>query len=464
MELNVAMKVFKKLDDQLSNVNDKYEISKKYYRNQNDITENNDGDSKADGLKQDKLTPLRNADSRISSNFHQLLVDQKASYCGAIPPTIDVEDDAINSKIKNVLGDKYQSTVQKLMVESSLAGVSWLHVWVDDNNEFRYGIVEPDQIIPIYSDSMEKKLLAVRRTYKKLDETDGNVYIYDEYWTDTEATFFKRKDGDDYSDLQANNIITTMDVNADIEIGKGNVLTHNMGDVPFIRFSNNADETGDLIQYKGQIDAYDIVLNGFINDVRDVQQVLLVLKNYGGADLNEFMENIRKYKSVKFQSDEGNSGLETVSVEIPVEARDKLLAKLNDQIYMFGQGLDLNKITLGTAVSGVAIKMMYSALEMKAAKLESEYRPSINRLIRFILRYLNEKDNIAISQTWKRSLISNELEQAQVISNLANVSSAEAIAKNSPIVSNWEEEIELRQEEKAGSDPYANDDELDKHD
>lgn len=456
MELEVAKKLFKELDNPLGKLQTKYDESLRYYRNQNDITKKNDGESKADGKKQQEEKPLRNADSRISSNYHQLLVDQKASYTGAQAPVIDLHDDSVTKRVNDALGDRYGSTISQLIVDASLAGAGWLHVWKDEGGQFRYGVVKPNQITPVYSDTVERKLLAVRRTYKKLDETSGDIFIHDEYWTDKEATFYKRKSSDGYDQMAADNFITTTDVNTGDTVDLGNVLKHEMGDIPFIRFANNPDERGDLDQYKGQIDAFDLTLNGFVNDVEDIQEVFMVLKNLGGQSLDEFMENLRKYKSIKFENDgDPSTGVDTLQIDIPVEAREKLLSMLNDAIYTFGQGLDITKIQLGTSVSGVAVKMMYSALEMKAHKVESEFRPSLNRLVRFILRYYGLKDDMDISQTWKRSMISNDLEQAQVIANLANVSSAEAIAKNSPIVSNWQEEVKLREEENAGSDSFA---------
>lgn len=456
MDLKKAKNIFKQMDVPLQKMQTRYATSVRYYKNQNDITKKNDGVSKADGKRQQENKPLRNSDSRISSNYHQLLVDQKAAYTGAQAPTIDLHDDTVNKKINNVLGDRYGSTITRLIVDASLAGVAWVHVWKDDLGELRYGVVKPSQVTPVYSDTVERKLLAVRRSYQKLDEESGKVYVYDEYWTDKEASFYKRPLGEGYDQMVTNSIITTTDINTGDIIDQGNVLTHDMGDVPFVRFANNSDERGDLDQYKGQIDAFDLTMNGFVNDVQDIQEVFMVLKNLGGQSLDEFMSNLRKYKSIKFESDEGSSsGVETMQIDIPVEAREKLLSMLNDAIYTFGQGLDITKIQLGTSVSGVAVKMMYSALELKASKVESEFRPALNRLIRFILRYYGLPDSMPITQTWKRSMISNDLEQAQVIANLANVSSAEAIAKNSPIVSNWEEEVKLREEENAGSDSFA---------
>ncbi|MHC8464498.1 phage portal protein [Weissella tructae] len=463
MDLQAAMKLFKSLDDNLAKKVEAYKVSKRYYLNQNDITITTDGESKADAEKNRSNDPLRKHDSHISSNHHRLLVDQKSSYAGATPPVIDVESKETNEKIMDILGDKYQTIIQRLIVGASLAGVSWLHVWRDDDEskKFRYGIVEPDQIVPIYSDSVEKKLIAVRRTYDKLDTETGEKFTHDEYWTETEAVFFKRKAGSSYSEMEADNIINSRDKTSGEIKKSGNVYTHNMGDIPFIRFANNADETGDLVQYKGQIDAYDLALNGFINDVQDVQQVIMVLTNYGGADLDQFMRELRDHKSIKIDDDgDGDrSGVDTLSIDIPVEARNALMAKLDDDIYTFGQGLNPNKLQLGTAVSGTALKMMHSPLEMKSSKMESEFRPALNRLIRFILRDLGKNDKLKITQTWTRSMIQNDLETAQVVAAVSSVTSVENIAKGNPLVDNWSEEVEKRQAENAGTDKFdpAND-------
>ena len=98
--------------------------------------------------------------------------------------------------------------------------------------------------------------------------------------------------------------------------------------------------------------------------------------------------------------------------------------------------------------------MMYSALEMKAAKVESEFRGGLNRLVRFILRELEYSDDVKITQTWKRSLIDNQTELASVVSQLASVSSKEAIAKANPIVEDWGEELQLLKADAEGTDEF----------
>ena len=149
--------------------------------------------------------------------------------------------------------------------------------------------------------------------------------------------------------------------------------------MPFIPFPKNIYQKPDLFKYKGLIDAYDHIYNGFLNDVSDVQQVILVLNNYGGTDLKEFMDTLRDYKAIKFNN-AGNgdkSGVEKLTIDIPVEARKTLLDLTRENIFTEGQGIDPNKFET-TNASGTAIKMLYSNLELKAANTQAYFTNSIN--------------------------------------------------------------------------------------
>ncbi|WP_285118589.1 phage portal protein, partial [Lactococcus petauri] len=172
----------------------------------------------------------------------------------------------------------------------------------------------------------------------------GEPYTFVEFWTKEEASFFKFKST--YDEMIVNNCIRTFDKTALIDGDNVNVLKHGFDGIPFIRFPNNQLHTSDLDKYKGLIDVYDKVYNGFVNDVEDVQEVILVLTNYGGADLNQFMEELNKYKAIKRDSygDGDKSGVDTLTIDIPVEARNILLDKTLDSIFVQGQGVNPTKL------------------------------------------------------------------------------------------------------------------------
>lgn len=440
---------------------EKFQKSLNYYFNKNDITNRNNGESKTNSKGKDE--PLRKADNRVSSNFHQLLVDQEAGYLATIPPAIDVEDDNLNSKIKSVLGDNFNLRMNQLVVNAANAGVAWIHYWIDEDSQFRYGIVPPGQVTPIYSNDLDRKLLAVRRTYQELDPDTGKNYDVHEYWNDKTVTAFK-SETTNYNNLsRLDNRFPIFDASSGDELGSSNVLEHGFGRIPFIAFPKNMYQRPDLFKYKGLIDVYDNVYNGFVNDVDDVQQVILILTNYGNEDFDEFMDTMKKYKAIKLDNTGPNdrSGLDKLTIDIPTEARNSLLEITKSDLFVEAQGIDPTDFATNNA-TGTAIKMLYSHLELKASMTESYFRDSLNELIRAIMQWLNVPgyEHIKINQKWTRTAIHNSLEDAQVISQVANVSSDEAIAKANPIVDDWQEEMKNRRDDIVDGDGYGTDDNI----
>lgn len=457
MDLEVAKKVFKNTDEYRVRLADKYEESVRYYNNKNDITRNTGGEDKLDDKgKQDEL--IRQADNRISNGYHRILVDQKAQYVGGVVPSFDVEDDALNEKVLDVLGDNYSRIFNRLVIDAANAGTAWLHYWLDENKTFHFATIDPAQITPIYDGSLEQKLLAVRRTYESLDTDTGDTYIYDEYWTKDEAQFFKQLKSEGYSSLDYDYRVDITDISTGSLLDKSNILKHGLGAVPFIPFMNNQDGTPDLQRYKGLIDVFDRVYSGFVNDVDDVQQIILILTNYGDAgSAAEFKQKLKRDQVINLEKYDGSdqSGLDKLTIDIPVQARDDLLDRTREAIFLQGQGVDPSRVEMGTNKTGVALKMVYTLLELKAAALESEFRPAVAELVRAILRYLNDAqaDKRKIAQKWTRAAVKDDTEQADIVAKLASVSSDEAIAKSNPIVDDWQEELVLRQEQ---SDTYNN--------
>lgn len=464
MSLEVARQVFASTDGEYLANDAKYRQSLRYYRNKNDIVIPANGKADADGEKQpDAKDPLRRRhNSRVSSNFQELLVDQKAAYTGSTPPTIDVGSDADNKAVEKALGDMWQSTIQQLMIDASLAGVAWLHVWHDDTGKLKYAVVKPNEVVPIYKSTLTKDLQAVRRTYDELDPTDGKVYTLNEYWTADSATFFKMEQGGDYESMVYNQKVAVTDSVNDDMMDPVATIQHGFNGIPFIPFYNNFDQSPDLQKYKGLIDVYDLIYNGFVNDVQDVQQVILVLTNYGGVDLNEFWKNLQQNKAIKLDATMpgDKSGVDKLTIDIPVEARKELLAETFKGIFYQGQGVNPDQLTLGSNLSGVAMKMLYGELELKAGQLESQFRPSVAKLVRFILDDMHKPDDVVIQQTWTRTGIQNDAERADILSKVADHSSTEAVAKANPIIADWQQELKDLQKDEDDKakrpDPFSN--------
>lgn len=420
------------------------ETAEKYYRNETDI--------KRTGVvaRREQETPLRRADNRIPSNFHGLLVNQEASYLFTEPPTFDIGtngQDPADIALKSLLGDQFAKVCKDLCVDASNAGVGWLHVWVDKDNGVQYARINPKQIIPVWTDDLKQQLKTVIRSYSELDD-DGKSWDIVEIWTDQECAAYKRNGRGFYS-LEPNYTFTPPNGAPD------NIYKHNFGFVPFVPFFKNNLAQNTLKDIKGLIDAYDKVFSGFLNDLEDIQEVIMVLSGYGGTDLNDILEEIKKYKIVDLQNEgEGaaNSGLSALTIDIPVEAREKMLTLTRKAIFEQGMGIDPDPANFGNS-SGVALSYLYSLLELKAGLTETEFRLGFGTFVRYLcqLAGIPCKD---IRQTWTRTSVRNDTELAAIAQQSVGIISQQTIVAHHPWVEDPDDEMRRLEEEQPDADPY----------
>lgn len=438
----------------------KCEVAKKYYRHQNDILEDS---APANRNKNKEDNPIKSADNRIPHDYHAQLVNQKAAYLFSFPPIFDTGIKNLNEQIKELLGDSYEKNCNVLCTDASNYCSGWLHFWKDDSNKFMYAPVSPMQIIPIYSRGLIKSLSAVIRIYEEYID-DGNDYslsnwytIY-EYWDKDGCTTFKQKQNshnvNDIVNMDDRFTTTNLDTGAETE---SNYYKHDFGEVPFIEFPNNNIKDNDLIKIKPFIDVLDCVLSGYVNDIDDIQQLIWVLTNYGGTDLDEFRKDLKKYKAINMTNmgDGDNTGVQTIAVDIPVEARNKLIEICRKQIYEQGQGLDPHPEGGYSNASGEALKFMYAPLELKAGLMEIEFKPGFNKLIRMMAKSLGYTQYFSITQTWTRNAIKNDNETAEICKNSVGVISRKSILKNHPYVEDVEEEMKQIEREDSQEFEYA---------
>ncbi|WP_071131355.1 phage portal protein [Enterococcus timonensis] len=464
MEIETVKKLIRKIMRQRSSDVGRTRKSELYYENRNDILRQRNPLAEKLEKQQDPANPMRNADNRISHPWHQLLLDQKAAYTMTVPPLFDVDDEKMNDEIVKLLGDRYANIAKDLCVKAGNAGVAWLHVWIDEKTRFfKYAIVDSKQIIPIYSKRLDKELIGVMRVYEEYDEAGDTLQVY-EIWNERECQTYSKKKAAIFDEIKEHQMFSEIDLSTGEIVGASNAFKHDWGKVPFIPFRNNPSEMRDLTRYKKLIDVYDKVYSGFVNDLDDVQEIIFVLTNYGGQDKETFLSDLKKYKMVKVDDDgDAKSGVNTLAIDIPIEARAKILEITREAIFTHGQGVDPQK-NIGQNNSGAALKYMYSLLELKASMLETEFRAGFAELIRFILKYENHDADVTVKQTWTRSAINNDLELADIVAKLAPNTSQENIAKSNPLVEDWETEIANLEKEKAqdfrAQDDYRTDEKL----
>ncbi len=452
MELEAMKKLVKLCQRRHREMIRESKAAERYYRKKNDILKN--------GARRTGETgnPLHNADNRIPSNFYNILVNQKASYLFTAPPIFDAGDADQNKMITKILGDDFSRICKKLCINASNSTVAWIHYWVDTAGEFKYTVVDSKQIIPVWKGGgLEKELLGAMRIYDWTDE-DGSVLNIYEYWDQEQCWAFAKENQRGITTLESYPLFSYMPCDVPSDASQTNVLPHMFGEVPFIPFFNNAEGGNDLNDVKELIDTYDKVYSGYLNDLDDIQEVIFILSGYEGESLKEFLEKLKKYKTVKLDRDEdGKGGLSTLTIDIPVEAREKMLAMTRKAIFEQGMGIDPDPQNFGNS-SGVALSYLYSLLELKGGLMETEFRSGFGRFIRAICKYLGKEPG-AITQTWTRTSVRNDTELAAIAQQSTGILSRRSVLANHPWVDDVDKELkrleEEEQEEKAAVDAYS---------
>jgi SPP1 family phage portal protein len=413
------------------------------------------------------------ANNKAVNPFHQTLVDQKAEYIAGNPIAFSVtQDEANEASVK--LAEEYQQLIQDYLGEdfntisvdwiigASNKAVEWLHIFIDEEGNFDYTITDAIQIIPIYDSDYEKVLIGLIRYYTVEFVTDNGEKkkrIKAEWWDENEVTFYEeQKDGNFTKEVvmkpdgsaEPNPRAHWLETNTatGASVGKG------WGRVPFIPLYNNSKKLNDLHRIKALIDIYDLVISDFANNLEDIQDAIWVLNGYEGENLKEFMTNLKMYKAIKVN---GEGSVDNKKIDIPTEARDKILDRLEDLIYMFGRGVNMNTDKFGNSPSGIALKFLFSNLDMKANALIRKMTSSLKELTWFVTEWINlienkKLDPVLVSFTFNKSLIINEMELITSARDSKGIISDETIMEHHPWVDDPSEELIRLEEQGANID------------
>lgn len=453
MEIELIKKLIKKHTLGHADVVTNMEVANRYYAVNNDIVlmPTKPKDIEEAKQKGESFNPMHQADNRIAYSFYPLLVDQKTAYMFTAPPIYDVKNDKLNEIILDALGDAYEKKCKDLCVKATNGGIAWVHYWIDDEEGFQWAVLPASEIIPIWNNRINTKLEGVLRVYADINEEGETITVY-EYWNDKEVQAFSLRTGDTLETLSPYTAFTMIDPSG--VTTAVDTMPHGMGKVPFIAFANNASHTTDLGRIKSLIDTYDKTYSGFLNDLEDVQEVIYVLTNYGGENLSEFLEGMKKYKAIQMDSTgpDDRSGISTLTIDIPIEARKELLDITRKAIFDMGQGVDPQQQGLDDT-SGEAMKFLYTLLELKAGMMETEFQLGFNELIRAICSAHGSSD-VTITQTWTRTSVKNDGDLVDMCSKSMGVVSKRTILAHHPFVEDVNEEIKQIEAEEAEQGIY----------
>lgn len=448
------------------------DVCEKYYANKNDVLNNR---RKVIGRSENNEAILKEskvlANNKLCHNFLQKLTKQKLGYVISRKFTIDLEkpDDELGKQmiedVSKYYTKNFHKTIKNCARDAVVNSLGWLQVYYDEQGNLRFKRIPSREVAPIWTDIDHEELSGIIRKYAVDDYSSGKKveHKYVEYYT-KDAVYYYEYNSD------GNLIVDTTLFETGVgphyfsnSVDTGNYIGEVWGKVPFIPFKYNSDETTLLAKIKTLIDDYDKKTSEVSNNIEDLPNSILVIKNYDGESKEEFVQNKNEYRTIFVQ---GDGGAESIETPLSIDQIDLHLQRLREDIYEFGQGVNTADKDIRDT-SGVALRFLYADLDMDCADWTPELECSIMSALDFILldiKRLTGKDysSVEYSILFNTDIIINETETITNCFTSKGIISDKTIAANHPWTRNVDKEMsdmktedieELKLEQQYGKEP-----------
>lgn len=432
---------------QASKKRDWMKTGEKYYKVKNAILDRNRTVVGEDGrrVKSENL-----ADNRLANAFVRKLVDQKVGYLLGKPFGIQTAKPAYYDLLSQFFDKAMMRRLKSIGKEAINKGIAWLHVYYDQDGNLSFKKMRSEEIIPLWADEAHAVLDAIIRDYEVVvyeglnqktvrkiewwDTTGVKRYVFDgvQLIKDVEAG-----DEDSHFMLEASDQEQPM----------------NWERVPFIPFKYNEEEQPLVEIIKSLVDDYDRNKSDNSNNLEDLPDSLYVVKGYGGSPAGEIRKNMSRYRIIKIDDPDGNSGVETINLQINTEAYKTHMEQARKDIYEFGRGVDTQAANFGSAPSGIALRFLYSDLDLDASLMETEFQASLEQLRWFIDTHLYNSTGVDYSNedvefVFNRDMPIDEESIIKGIKDSVGILSDETLVAQHPYVRDVQAELDRKAKEK----------------
>ena len=423
----------------------------RYYRGEHDILKRKRTVIGKDG----KLEEVQNLpNNKIVDNQYAKMVDQKVNYLMGKPLTFDTEDEIYEKELLSIFNNRFYRLLQNVCENVLNCGIAFIHVYYDEEGNFKFKRFEPYEILPFWKDSEHTVLDFVVRLYE-VEENQGMDYKVVEkveiYYKDRiEKYVFDGKALKEDNDKEGQHVYNHVKINNGDKCN-----TYGWERVPIIPFKYNSREIPLIVKVKSLQDAINIMLSDFQNHMQeDSRNTILIIKNYDGTNLDEFRHNLATFGAVKVRSSDGSQGgVDALQIEVNSENYKSILNLLKKSLTENAMGYDGKDDKLSGNPNQMNIKSMYSDIDLDANRMETEFQASFEDLLWFVNAHLNNsgKGNFIdtkVNVIFNRDIMMNETEVIENCQKSVGILSDETIISNHPWINDIKVELKRIESQK----------------
>ena len=297
------------------------------------------------------------ANYKLRTHFFRRFVIQQVQYVLSNGVTFQKEE------TKDKLGKNFDNQIQRAAKKAMVDKVSFLFWNLDHVEVFCFADTPTDPgFAPLYDEDTGALRAGVRYWHPAEDVTRATLYEEDGY-----TEYKKEKDQISVVAEKRSYKKTTISSKADGVSGERN---ENYSAFPIVPVYANDLHESELEGHRESIDCYDYIKSGMANDIDDTSGFYWVLKNSGGmddVDLAKFRERMHTVKVATMDDD--NASAEAHTLDVPTEAREKMLELLEKDLYKDFQIVNVEALS-ATAKTATEIRAAYQPMDDKCGDFE----------------------------------------------------------------------------------------------
>lgn len=373
--------------------------------------------------------------NKINNPWARHISNTAQSYFIGEPIKYQSTNEQLMQQLQHIFDSNNEESQNfKLARDASAVGVGYELVYLDEEGELKFDLIEPTNAFIIYDNTIKQSIIAGVRFYTTKDYVTEEEQEFVEVYTADTIQYYKEDGGE---------LILVEEVE------------HYFNAVPMIPYFNNLELIGDFEPVITLIDAYDILQSDSVNNLEELANSYLLVK---GVEIDKKTANAMKENRIINISDNGDAYFVERSNE-PTEV-EELKNRLVDDIHRLSGVPDLSAQRFaGAESSGAALRYKIMNLENLTKIKERYFTHSLRSRLKLIINYLNLKGHNFeyqdVSMQFTRNLAADIEGLTDIVTKLNGVVSDKTLLSMLPFVENVEFELELlKQQAESTLDDY----------
>lgn len=378
--------------------------------------------------------------NRIVKNYCKSIVDSFQGYITGNPVSyVGVDGQDIDALRQVLDSNDVINEDSEFLQDALINGVAYELCYVNEDSEVRFKNVNPKSVVPIYSDTLDERLLYVIYFYPVQnweDETAPPTWSVSVY---TDSEVYR------YESTNEFNTLTLVDEPEE----------HHFDEVPFVIFELNKDAVPIFEPIVSLQDAYNSLLSDEVNDFEAFVDAYMVMRNLSATE-----EELATMKATRTILIDGDSDVSYLTKSISDTQIENMLDNINSSIHTISNAPDFSSEEFNSGVSsGIALQFKLVGFNNLSSNIEARFRKALQKRVSLINSILEliDSDFYLVDISFKHNLPTSITDTVNMVNSLRGLVSDETLLAQLPFIKDVDEELaRVREEEESFGSGYGN--------